>query len=430
LLPALAASLEQNKWSAAERRAIVEFYGTFRGEDPAALQPLQVRLAMPRPFGTSADRAKRRATIAAALAKLGQPDVAWPLLVHQGNPTLRSFLIERLGSTGVDLEVLANRLRTEQDLAVRRALILAIGEYPSDRMPELIPYLLELYKEHPDPGVHAAAGWVLRSWDRFVQVAAIDAELATGQIKEGRSWLVNKEGQTFSVIEQPRSLPLGIGERLKLPPHRFAIAATEVTVHDFLTFVGHGFSVDPRSTPLSPINSVKWYQAAAYCNWLSEREGLQPCYELVDNKLEFVPDYQRLSGYRLPTVDEWEFACRAGAETLFCFGEPAEELLNLYVCYNANSRGDDGVRRPSAVGSHLPNDWGLFDMHGNVAEWCQELPGLPGAIYGEPLCAVRGGHFVDDVNSLKRSIETLRATHMTTLGFRPVRTLRGPSDGR
>jgi formylglycine-generating enzyme required for sulfatase activity len=114
--------------------------------------------------------------------------------------------------------------------------------------------------------------------------------------------------------------------------------------------------------------------AAAYCNWLSEQEGIpkeQWCYER--NKegkfaegMKLAPDYLKRTGYRLPTEAEWEYACRAGAVTSRYYGE-SEELLGKYGWYVSNADN-----RSWPVGSKKPNDLGLFDMHGNVWMWCQD----------------------------------------------------------
>ena len=72
------------------------------------------------------------------------------------------------------------------------------------------------------------------------------------------------------------------------------------------------------------------------------------------------------NGYRLPTEDQWEYACRARTTTAFAFGDD-EDLLDRYAVYVKNAK-----RGPSAVGGKLCNAWGLFDMHGNVCEWCQD----------------------------------------------------------
>src|SRR5262249_29326460 len=107
---------------------------------------------------------------------------------------------------------------------------------------------------------------------------------------------------------------------------------------------------------------------------LSKKEGLpedQWCY--LPNKngglahgMQLAPDYLQRTGYRLPTEAEWEYACRAGAVTSRYYGE-SEELLEKYAWYGKNS-----AQRTWPVGILKPNDFGLFDMHGQVDVWCQD----------------------------------------------------------
>ena len=116
-----------------------------------------------------------------------------------------------------------------------------------------------------------------------------------------------------------------------------------------------------------------WYTAAHYCNWLSEQEGLpkdQWCY--LPNEagayaegMSIPADVLERTGYRLPTEAEWEYACRAGAVTSRYYGHSID-LLDAYAWYQANSK-----EHAWTCGSLLPNDLGLFDMLGNVYEWCQ-----------------------------------------------------------
>ena len=125
--------------------------------------------------------------------------------------------------------------------------------------------------------------------------------------------------------------------------------------------------------PTCPMNSVSWYDAAAYCNWLSKKDGIpedQWCYgpnEKGDyaEGMKLMSNADNRKGYRLPTEAEWEYSCRAGAVTAYSFGEPWE-LLEKYGWYYQNS-----PNRTQPVGSLKPNDLGLFDLHGNVWEWCQ-----------------------------------------------------------
>jgi formylglycine-generating enzyme required for sulfatase activity len=164
----------------------------------------------------------------------------------------------------------------------------------------------------------------------------------------------------------------------------FAIAAKPITKEQFLRFYPnfplHYNEMRRHPDDTCPIGGLTWYEAAAYCNKLSEEEGIledQWCY-LKNAKGEYAegmkmaPDYLKRTGYRLPTEAEMEYATRAGAVTSWYFGE-SEELLPKYGWYSKNSEDRAAAcLRTWPVGSKKPNDLGFFDMHGNVMCWCQE----------------------------------------------------------
>jgi sulfatase modifying factor 1 len=110
-----------------------------------------------------------------------------------------------------------------------------------------------------------------------------------------------------------------------------------------------------------PVNNVTWYDAVAFCNQLSEREGRVSCYRIDGEDVTWV---QTADGYRLLTEAEWEYACRAGTTTRYSFGDD-EERLGEHAWFEANSHGE-----PQPVARKKPNLWGLHDIHGNVYEWC------------------------------------------------------------
>jgi hypothetical protein len=420
LLGALAAALEDNRWGAAQRRTITDLYRGFSAGRENGWTPLEERLAgIDGDEVRAVDLAKRKANVAAALVALGRGEKVWRLLIHTPNPTLRSYLIERLGSSGVDPRLLKERLDRENNVSARMALILALGGFGPEPLPDLAQELVRLYQNDPDPGIHAAASWVLRHWGRGELLRNIDGQLADQGIVPGRGWFVSKGGQTFTVIGEPRLPPVG---------HSYAIAATEVTVEQFQAFrKGHKPDAKTAPTPLCPVNMVSWYDAAEYCNWLSERDGIdknQWCFVRdKDGKLDFAPGYEKLRGYRLPTEAEWECACRAGARTAWCCGEVDEELVSKYAWWYGNSWTDDG-NRTSPVGALKPNDWGLFDMHGNVGEWCQESATPPDKFVDDIGCAGRGGYYFSFYAGVRcdRRFINPRKWAVQSMGFRPTRT--------
>jgi formylglycine-generating enzyme required for sulfatase activity len=426
--------------------------------------------------------AKRQANAGVALLRLGQAERVWPLLRHRPDPRVRSYLIHRLASLGADPSAVVGRLGEENEVSVRRALLLALGEFelPAGERERLTPTVVRLYREEADAGLHASAGWLLRRWkqearlkeceDRWVKEAA-RRKAREAQVREelrkagpvrpepAALWYVNGQGQTMVVVPGPVTFRMGSpaaeagrqgGRAGKLErPHTrrigrtFALASHEVTVGQFRRFrKGHDYSRAYSPTDDHPANTVTWYDAAAYCNWLSGQEGIpeaQWCYEPNQDKvygegMTLKPNYPNLGGYRLPSEAEWEYACRAGALTSRSYGE-AEGLLGRYAWYTKVSQ-DRGMR---PVGSLKPNDLGLFDMLGNAMEWYQgqALPYKPAAPWAEDEEGVlddkqtrnrvlRGGSFLLRAVFARSACRywDVPAFRVNSVGFRPARTFR------
>jgi formylglycine-generating enzyme required for sulfatase activity len=167
----------------------------------------------------------------------------------------------------------------------------------------------------------------------------------------------------------------------------FWLGKYEVTQREFLEVMGYNPSVFTGDLD-RPVESVDWYEAVEYCNRLTAREraaGRLPAgYE-----------------YRLPTEAQWEYACRAGTTTRFSFGDAVECDDGCGACSIADRYmwwcGNDTPFGTKRVGQKLPNGWGLYDMHGNVREWCADWwrDSLPGGSVTDPTGPSSGSNRVD-----------------------------------
>jgi len=156
------------------------------------------------------------------------------------------------------------------------------------------------------------------------------------------------------------------GESDELPVHdvwvdSFLIDKYEVTQRQFVALTGK----DPShfKGPNNPVEQVSWGDAALYCNARSRAEGLSPCYDEQTGTCDFTTN-----GYRLPTEAEWEYACRAGESSHDYFFGHDDRELGRYAWFKKNSQG-----MPHPIGTKHPNLWGIYDMYGNVVEWCNDV---------------------------------------------------------
>ncbi len=161
-----------------------------------------------------------------------------------------------------------------------------------------------------------------------------------------------------------------------------------------------------------PVENVSWQEAASFCNSLSLKYGLTPCYVFAKENEEVIFDCSS-DGFRLPTEAEWEYACRAGTSGIR-YGK-----LDRIAWYKDNSE-----RTTHDVGKKEPNAWGLYDMLGNVWEWCSDLYDTD--VYGS-YRIFRGGGWCDEERSVMAT--TRRRSHplkfkIDDLGFRVARNIK------
>ena len=424
-------------------------------------------------------RAKRQANAAIALMRMGHSEKLWKLLafhpkkddLNSSDPRVRTYLVDRIARFGAESSMIIQRLNRETDVTIKRALVLSLGEFGEEGITEstrteFLPHLQEIYQNDSDPGLHSATEWLLTKWNGGQWLKHITEEWSKEEVwkqrlakveeifKEQRKddsplWYLNSQGQTMIVFPGPVEFLMGSPEteeehfrdetqHMRRISRSYAISSTVITLEQYRKFKKLHNEQESDDDD-SPVDSVDWYSAAAYCNWLSWEEGItknELCYD-VDQNLAvtgLANQYWTLKGYRLPTEAEWEFAARAGSLTARFFGE-SQSLLPKYAWFRGNSK-----ETTWSVGLLKPNDFGLLDAYGNVQTWCQgpykqyrrsragtvtEDQDDDFDVSAQRERVLRGGswfHSADDARSSHR-FDVLPINNFNNFGFRVARTL-------
>ena len=380
---------------------------------------------------------------------------SWQIFSASTEPDLRTTAIHQACKIVPAASMLC-RLLTEDAPSIRAGLMLAISEYDqfqvlnaaeelkamsldSSAPLDLIDLLLRWYVNDPDSEVHSSVEFLLRSWGQQDRLQQLRPLLEQKLVPFDGGWYQPYHVSAMVIIPGPRTEQIGspIGEpgrnaqanlqkedlRSVTVPYSFAISSTEVTRTQFWRISDGYWKSQPPTEPQAPAHSVYWHQAAEFCNRLSELEGILPaefCYVQVDSaagvRRRQKPNALELTGYRLPTDDEWEIACRAGTSTIRPHGDAATWLYK-YVIGNQTEAG------PVAVGLQKPNPFGLFDMLGNVSEWIHTADSDAAAEKG--IRRLRGGSAWTAEDSLRSATRNHYESHKTSpkVGIRVARTI-------
>ncbi len=293
-----------------------------------------------------------------------------------------------------------------------------------------------LLQVHPVAGVAAfvallaLAGALALSGE---PVAIFEAEEAEEPAKPRGPYIVRPgwvalPGGTFLMgspeDEEDRDDDEGPVHEVRVSP--FEIMQRPVTRETYAETMGKDPGWPEGDADQRPVNNVNWLDAALFCNRLSAKEGLAECYRIQGKEVSWD---RAADGYRLPTEAEWEYACRAGTQTRWSFGDDEAEL-DRYAWYGANSNNET-----HPVGEKEANPWQLHDMHGNVYEWCwdwfapypedpQEDPAGPDR--RSSFRVLRGGAFFFTPRNLRSAFRDRFGPEVRGgfIGFRCVRSPR------
>lgn len=316
------------------------------------------------------------------LAELGDTDQLYTALRRRIEPALRVEVIHRLAKSRVKTDQIGQflaqvtiREKPEKQINVdsQAALlkVLSMRPRPSQSIRDNV-YGRAQASDVAE--VHSAAILCLANWEELDEFEPRIDQPIDG---DNRRWRVNSQGQVLiSIATTPLIGPALHASSSPLSEFDLEFMATEVSTEQYLKFrPGDYINYDVSATGHHPANVITFAEAVAYARWLTAAEELgeaEQCYPPVDDVDAGVPsdwqpypDHRERTGYRLPTMEEWEFAVRGGVlETLPYLTGREDRRMRGYAWSYDNSRS-----RAQPIVSCLPNRNGLFNAFGNVAEW-------------------------------------------------------------
>ncbi|MGI9243609.1 MAG: protein kinase domain-containing protein, partial [Verrucomicrobiales bacterium] len=300
---------------------------------------------------------------------LGDGSAVGEFLNREGIPVRQAYLIGAIVPAIIPQATLLTQLEASPPHRVAAALLLALRYYsPSGQVPggELMQVAEDTIASSGDAYLHSAAQSLFRHWGLEIP----KTEKALPEAGEARNWFNAGDGSKMVIIQpEPDD-----GEI----PHPFAITSTPVRYDSYKEQgMEVGGSIKGADPPNGVIRGATLFRAMAFCNALSEEEGLEPCYIRSPSGFGFhepVPGYLDRTGYRLPTLAEMELASRG--TSIECT-VPAEviDLIDRYEWTQRNSG-----RSHHLPGLLRPNEFGLFDTLANLSEWLVEPFEIPEGI--------------------------------------------------
>ncbi len=362
--------------------------------------------------------------IAELRANPSSDNQVWGYFASGDDNTLQTALVHNCAVEGLDSKILIDCIGREATDTIRCAMLLALGEYSLEQIPlsereQLLPDLLTTYCMDPRASIHSSVEWLLRRWSFDDELQAANRQLFRPELGEDFEWYTALPDVTMVACNFPNAGPATDGVK-------FAISTHEISTWqwDWNNATLHLLPNEAMAT--LPKNLESWHTCAAFCNRLSERAGLPPsqyCYEQISgNHYRPYADAVQRRGFRMPTVAEWTYAARAHTTTGRYWGRQ-DELLPHY----SNNRPHSQLRRlPS--GTLKPNDFGLFDVLGNVSEWMHDIPASTEPVIIVAERPIRGGSAWTTPENVQVDGEfSLNATELgERMGLRLAQSLLAP----